>query len=172
MTLKCYLEKDAYLVVGVYIIHEWKNRQNLSMPGLMACHSGLCASWHCTPLESSSLACTRVPSVLGRKHGLFLRSSGLYMKLEDVRSLPEDVEEPEQQEKLEAGKDSNLFEALAEKIEFGVQTALAVVLLGALGLSCANVLAKIGVITFALVSVSVRYTIVGILLVVLVACVL
>lgn len=65
-----------------------------------------------------------------------------------------------------------LIEKVTGKVEIGIQNVLAVVLLGALGLSCANVLAKIGVVTFALVSVSVRYTIVGILLVVLVVYVL
>lgn len=65
-----------------------------------------------------------------------------------------------------------LIEKVTGKVEIGIQNVLAVVLLGALGLSCANVLAKVGVVTFALVSVSVRYTIVGILLVVLVVYVL
>jgi len=65
-----------------------------------------------------------------------------------------------------------LMEKVTEKVEIGIQNVLAVVLLGALGLSCANVLAKIGVVTFALVSVSVRYTIVGILLAVLVVYIL
>lgn len=67
---------------------------------------------------------------------------------------------------------ATLIERVTGNVEIGIQNVLAVVLLGALGLSCANVLAKIGVVTFALVSVSVRYTIVGILLVVLVVYVL
>lgn len=50
---------------------------------------------------------------------------------------------------------------LAEKAEFLVQGALALFLAGALAISGLNILAKIGVITFALVSVAVRYTIVG-----------
>ena len=50
---------------------------------------------------------------------------------------------------------------LAEKAEFLVQGALALFLAGALAISGLNILAKVGVITFALVSVAVRYTIVG-----------
>lgn len=87
----------------------------------------------------------------------------------ETRSLEKDGQE---ETKAEEGSEQSMVERLAEKVEVGVQNVLAVILLAALGLSCANVLAKIGVITFALVSVSIRYTIVGILLVVLVVYVL
>jgi hypothetical protein len=63
----------------------------------------------------------------------------------------------------------SIMSTLAEKAELGVQSVVAVALAVALGVSFANVFAKVGVITFALVSVAVRYTIVGILLMVLVA---
>jgi len=61
---------------------------------------------------------------------------------------------------------------LAERAELLAQSALALALGGALAVSTLNILAKVGVITFALVSVAVRYVVVGVLLVVLVACVL
>ena len=69
-------------------------------------------------------------------------------------------------------EEPSLGSMMAERIEIGVQSAIALALSAALGVSLVNILAKVGVITFALVSVAVRYTIVGILLVVLVACVL
>jgi len=68
------------------------------------------------------------------------------------------IEEPE-------AVDSEIYEMESGSL---VQNAVAVILLGALGLSAANILAKIGVITIALVSVAVRYSIIGILIVVLV----
>mmetsp|Transcript_2933 Transcript_2933/g.5969 ORF Transcript_2933/g.5969 Transcript_2933/m.5969 type:complete len:134 (-) Transcript_2933:1728-2129(-) len=63
--------------------------------------------------------------------------------------------------------DDALVEEDASSWEYRIQSVVAIFLLGALGLSAANVLLKIGVIAFALVSVAVRYTIIGILLVVL-----
>lgn len=63
--------------------------------------------------------------------------------------------------------DDLLVEEDASSWEYRIQSVVAIFLLGALGLSAANVLLKIGVIAFALVSVAVRYTIIGILLVVL-----
>jgi hypothetical protein len=71
-----------------------------------------------------------------------------------------------------SGDEAGFLERLTERIELSAQSLTALLLLGALGLSCVNVLAKVGVITFALVSVAVRYTIVGILLVILVALVI
>ena len=71
-----------------------------------------------------------------------------------------------------SGDEVGFLERLTEKVELSAQTLTALLLLGALGLSGVNVLAKVGVITFALVSVAVRYTIVGILLVILVVLVI
>ena len=47
---------------------------------------------------------------------------------------------------------------LAEKAELVAQSVLALALGGALAVSTLNILAKVGVITFALVSVAIRYT--------------
>jgi len=66
----------------------------------------------------------------------------------------------------------SLASTLAEKVELSVQGAFALAFGAALAVSAANILVKLGVITFALVTVAVRYTVVGIFLVVIVACVL
>ena len=66
----------------------------------------------------------------------------------------------------------SLVSSLAEKVELSVQGAFALAFGAALIVSAANILFKVGVITFALVTVAIRYTIVGILLAVIVACVL
>lgn len=66
--------------------------------------------------------------------------------------------------------DDQPVNAHKEKFDVGdvVQNGVAAILLGALGLAAANILVKVGVIAFALVSVAVRYSVIGILLVVLV----
>ncbi len=66
----------------------------------------------------------------------------------------------------------SLASMLAEKAELGVQGAFALAFGAALVVSAANILVKVGVITFALVTVAARYTIVGIFLAVIVACIL
>jgi hypothetical protein len=108
------------------------------------------------------LFCTTKPLVLSPRP-VFAR----------VRKTPQrpywrSLQDGEKNSQEESSPAPSMIEKATEKIEIGIQNVLAVMLLGALGLSCANVLAKIGVITFALISVSVRYTIVGILLAVLV----
>lgn len=72
--------------------------------------------------------------------------------------------------KYEVVEETEVVDSNAYEMESGslVQNALAAILLGALGLSAINILAKIGVITIALISVAVRYSIIGILIVVLV----
>lgn len=73
-------------------------------------------------------------------------------------------------EKYQVVEGSEAVDSDTYEMESGslVQNALAVILLGALGLSAMNILAKIGVITIALISVAVRYSIIGILIVVIV----
>ena len=66
----------------------------------------------------------------------------------------------------------SLVSTLAEKAELGVQGAFALAFGAALVVSAANILVKVGVITFALVTVAARYTIVGIFLAVIIACIL
>ncbi len=66
----------------------------------------------------------------------------------------------------------SLASTLAEKAEIGVQGVFALAFGAALVVSAANILVKVGVITFALVTVAARYTIVGIFLAVIVACIL
>ena len=53
--------------------------------------------------------------------------------------------------------------------EFAFQNVLAAVLLGALALSCGNILLKLGVVVFALVSAALRYTTVAFLVIVILA---
>jgi hypothetical protein len=53
--------------------------------------------------------------------------------------------------------------------EFAFQNVLAAVLLGALALSFANILLKLGVVVFALVSAAIRYTSIGFLVIVILA---
>ena len=52
---------------------------------------------------------------------------------------------------------------------FGFQNALATVLLAALALSLANVLLKLAVVAFALISAAFRYSVIGILAIVILA---
>lgn len=72
--------------------------------------------------------------------------------------------------KYEGVEETEVVDSDTYEMESGslVQNTLAAILLGALGLSAINILAKIGVITIALISVAVRYSIIGILIVVLV----
>lgn len=72
--------------------------------------------------------------------------------------------------KYEGVEEKEVADSDTYEMESGslVQNTLAAILLGALGLSAINIIAKIGVITIALISVAVRYSIIGILIVVLV----
>ena len=120
-------------------------------------------------------SCIRTAKPLGvSPHLVFVRVPLKTSQRRQWRKLQSIQNDDNGNEKEEDSSSSSpgFMEKVTEKVEIGIQNVLAVVLLGALGLSCANVLAKVGVVTFALVSVSVRYTIVGILLAVLVVYVL
>ena len=110
----------------------------------------------CQDCPTSGLG--RCPGQLSdNRHLLPVRSENL-RESEKSGDKYQVIEEPE-------AVDSEIYEMESGSL---VQNAVAVILLGALGLSAANILAKIGVITIALVSVAVRYSIIGILIVVLV----
>jgi hypothetical protein len=103
----------------------------------------------------------------GHRRGAFEREESVTTKMTTPTPTTTEVdlsEAPREQRSLAS--------TLAEKVELSVQGAFALAFGAALAVSAANILVKLGVITFALVTVAVRYTVVGIFLVVIVACVL
>jgi len=101
----------------------------------------------------------------GHRRGAFEREESVTTKTTTPTTTEVDLSEAPREQR-------SLASTLAEKVELSVQGAFALAFGAALAVSAANILVKLGVITFALVTVAVRYTVVGIFLVVIVACVL
>lgn len=130
--------------------------------GMYGSRQGVCHT-HTTGIAIS------VSCLLRRRHGVslgFLEKEQKHVRVgSSMRVYSSWLESSTDKE--EDDDDDVLAEDDGSSWEYRIQSVVAVFLLGALGLSAANVLLKVGVIAFALVSVAVRYTIIGILLVVL-----